>query len=323
MGKVTRPHRIRRMLDLAEVYWIHLPEHTDMFAQGYIGVTSKTAQERYKVHVAKALCKTTKKGYLHNVIKKYGKDNLIVETICICEDDYAYDLENKLRPTHSIGWNLATGGSNPVKHIPPVSDEVRAIMSKNFKKTWTSPEYLEKARETVNERRVAEPVTERFWRRGSMSNPVNAKLDLLYDEYSKDNLAFSHELLSRVGEKINPKNLQVVTRVVRKFSGGWVPSKDPLWLEDYKGIPASGIYKFRAKWIKSNGKSKDYWTKVEELYQLYLDNVHAAEAGRISGCGVDNAARVYKDYFKKGWIPTEDPRWLSWVEDYTRSDNAA
>ena len=31
------------------VYWIHRPEHTDMFTQGYVGIT-KDIKRRFKAH---------------------------------------------------------------------------------------------------------------------------------------------------------------------------------------------------------------------------------------------------------------------------------
>ena len=35
---------------MAVVYWIHLPEHTDMFSEGYIGVT-ENIKRRYYEHL--------------------------------------------------------------------------------------------------------------------------------------------------------------------------------------------------------------------------------------------------------------------------------
>jgi len=92
----------------ASLYWIRCKDHTDMFSQGYIGV-SKNVQRRWEDH---------KKGnsnnkYLINAIKKYGWDNLIKQIIVIGEEAYCYELESKIRLSNKIGWNLVSGGNNP------------------------------------------------------------------------------------------------------------------------------------------------------------------------------------------------------------------
>jgi hypothetical protein len=98
---------------MAEVYWIHLPEHTDMFSEGYIGYTSKTAKERFEDHVCTMNNKRDGDTHLYRAFRKYGKESLILETICICEEEYGLWLENKLRPIGKIGWNCCEGGGLP------------------------------------------------------------------------------------------------------------------------------------------------------------------------------------------------------------------
>lgn len=79
---------------MAVVYWVHLPEHTDMFNQGYIGVTPNL-QKRLKTHKHKF---------------KDLWDRIIVKTILIGDLAYCYMIEQKLRPIKNIGWNKAIGG---------------------------------------------------------------------------------------------------------------------------------------------------------------------------------------------------------------------
>jgi hypothetical protein len=91
------------------LYWIHCKEHTDVFSEGYVGV-SKNIERRWKDHFIFA-----KNNHLKNAINKYGWDNLVKEIILIGEEKYCYDLEAKIRPTKKIGWNIAEGGANPPK----------------------------------------------------------------------------------------------------------------------------------------------------------------------------------------------------------------
>ena len=89
------------------VYWIHHPTHTDMFRQGYIGV-SVNAGKRWDQHL-----KQPKNRHLKFAINKYGWDNLAKKEVLIAEEDYCLDIERKLRPSDGIGWNIIAGGGKP------------------------------------------------------------------------------------------------------------------------------------------------------------------------------------------------------------------
>lgn len=85
------------------VYWIHKPEHTDIFTEGYVGITSKTVEVRYRQHIAAS----TPNGNnlpINKAIRKYG-DSLIVDTILVGTIEYCAEIENKLRP---VSWVQCT-----------------------------------------------------------------------------------------------------------------------------------------------------------------------------------------------------------------------
>jgi len=125
---------------MAEVYWIHLPEHTDMFSQGYIGFTSKTTKERYAFHLYK--CRANKDNIvICNAIRKYGEENIIVDTLCKCSNEYGLWLEGKLRPLAETGWNMAMGGdtchnTGRVYTRKPHSDETKIKLSNSVFDWW-------------------------------------------------------------------------------------------------------------------------------------------------------------------------------------------
>lgn len=89
------------------VYWIRLPEHTDMLSQGYIGI-SKNVEKRWKWHR-----KSKENPHLRSAIDKYGFDTLVKQVILISDKTYCLNLERKLRPSKKIGWNLTEGGGHP------------------------------------------------------------------------------------------------------------------------------------------------------------------------------------------------------------------
>lgn len=92
---------------MSSVYWIHHPEHTDMFSQGYVGV-SKDLKKRWNDHA-----KRTGNNHLLNAIKKYGWDSLVKEVVLVAEEAYCLMIETKLRTEDKIGWNITKGGGMP------------------------------------------------------------------------------------------------------------------------------------------------------------------------------------------------------------------
>jgi group I intron endonuclease len=123
---------------MSSVYWIHHKDHTDMFSQGYIGV-SDNVESRWKEHKLRG-----HNTHLQNAINKYGWDNLVKEVIIVADRDYCLDLELKLRPKNQIGWNLMEGGGNPPsalgKKFGPRSEETKSKISAAKKGHRHTPE---------------------------------------------------------------------------------------------------------------------------------------------------------------------------------------
>ena len=95
----------------SNVYWIHHPEHTDMFTQGYIGVTNNTAK-RFERHLNR-----TQNNHLSNAIKKYSWGTLVKQVVLKAGEAYCLDMETKMRPIANIGWNIAIGGGKPPAQV--------------------------------------------------------------------------------------------------------------------------------------------------------------------------------------------------------------
>jgi hypothetical protein len=92
------------------VYWIHKPSHTDIYADGYIGVTRNSARQRWMEHLA--LTKNNRKNNkLYDILKE--EETLIFDVIAVGETrEYCEHIEHGLRPTPYIGWNTAPGGKD-------------------------------------------------------------------------------------------------------------------------------------------------------------------------------------------------------------------
>ncbi len=111
------------------VYWVRLETHTNILEEGYVGITTKTVEDRFTKHK-----KDSKNGRLviHKALRKYG-GSVVVETICECSTEYALILEFKLRPRPKIGWNITIGGGHPPS-------------AKGIKR---SPEFIQKSRDRM------------------------------------------------------------------------------------------------------------------------------------------------------------------------------
>jgi len=228
---------------MAEVYWIHLPEHTDMFTEGYIGVTRNTAKARYDQHCRAVNSKKGRGSIISRAIVKYGKNGLIAETIVICDIGYAADLESKLRPKDGIGWNIVKGGG-----LPPINKRAGKKMPEGFG-------------ETISKALLGRKDSEQTKRNKSL-----AQMGRKHSEESKNKMRASKSLISpwlRSGVKVeiwrdaeiyfyNFKNGLSVYHCEKKFNlwkgalegiykhfkNGWNPFEDQLWLNEFKNKEA-------------------------------------------------------------------------------------
>jgi hypothetical protein len=110
---------------MAVLYWVHLPEHTDMFKQGYVGVTSDL-HRRFMQHKNKF---------------KIIANRLIVKVLLIADKSYCYLIEQKLRPSRCIGWNKSSGGyrNNIMSGKDNPNFGLHGESAPNFKGLWVTP----------------------------------------------------------------------------------------------------------------------------------------------------------------------------------------
>ena len=105
---------------MAVVYWIHKPEHTDIFTQGYIGVTKRKALARWREHL-----RTTHRPELKIYLALAKYDTLVFDVVIIGTREYCQQIETSLRPTPNIGWNTAMGGDDNCTLAGGISNKQR------------------------------------------------------------------------------------------------------------------------------------------------------------------------------------------------------
>lgn len=112
------------MTTIGSLYKISFPSN-----KSYIGITKRSVEVRWYEH-----CKSARLGSsfaVHKAIRKYGADNIKIETLVIGEWSYLAHLESRaidiFKTKGSKGYNLTTGGEgNPGATI---SDATRLKLS--------------------------------------------------------------------------------------------------------------------------------------------------------------------------------------------------
>jgi predicted GIY-YIG superfamily endonuclease len=119
----------------ASVYWVRHKDHTNIFVDGYVGV-SKNPKTRWEQH--KSNLQKLKHENLHfqSAFLKYGIENLIFEIVCFANEKYCYQVENKLRSKLNVGWNIAIGGEKPPVSKFRGEDYKSPLKGKNRNTPW-------------------------------------------------------------------------------------------------------------------------------------------------------------------------------------------
>lgn len=114
--------------------------------KSYIGITKKTAEERFEQHIREARDNPNNRQVL-SALNKYGYKNCQIKTLAISDDiKYLYDIECKAIAAFNTkapnGYNLTKGGEG----VLGADSESEKIRIRKMKKTMTSPEYIDNQR---------------------------------------------------------------------------------------------------------------------------------------------------------------------------------
>jgi hypothetical protein len=112
-----------------KVYWIRRCNMTDIFNEGYVGVTSLSLSERMNQHSKNVY----RKSVVKKAIDKYS--DIIIDLVYEGNDRECLDLEASYRPSENIGWNIAKGGNIPTA----MNSEKAAKISKTLKEKNITP----------------------------------------------------------------------------------------------------------------------------------------------------------------------------------------
>lgn len=107
----------------------------------YIGKTITTPNKRFKRHISSSFNKnnTGYNCYLHSSIRKYGKENFVVEEICYCDENELSRAECYFIKIHKEkGFSLMnlTDGGEGMCGYKPSKETIEKIKKKNSIKVY-------------------------------------------------------------------------------------------------------------------------------------------------------------------------------------------
>lgn len=227
---------------MAFVYWIHLPEHTDISKEGYVGFTSRTVDQRFAHHKQSMTEAKLSHYVLYRAMKKYGK-RLIVTTLVEGSQEYCLEVEGRLRPLPSMGWNMSCGGV-AARLGCSHSEDTRAKISKaQIGKTLTedhraaiSNGHLGKVHSEATKLKQSIAAKKRAkrekdegsqkWIRPTANKNVWEQAIFLYDVFRKNDNCGCARLseISGLFDKVKLRGMH------SDFKAGWSPSDDPLYM---------------------------------------------------------------------------------------------
>lgn len=206
-----------------------------MTTSGYVGFTSKTVEGRWNQH------KHDAKRYPHitfyKALAKYG-DRIIVTTLLEGSDEYCLDIENKLRPTVKIGWNIKVGGDFGSIGVT-ASDETKRKLSEcrtGEKNHFFGKTHSDEQKASWKCSRGGKPFSEGAMRKSALKKsafPWNVA------QAKKDVWVVAHKIQNNMAEGLSGKALASsvgfsvdnIKTVVKKLNAGWSPLDDIGWQE--------------------------------------------------------------------------------------------
>lgn len=324
------------------VYWIRRLEHTDIYSEGYIGVTRKGEDFRFNQHIKAAA--RGKRGKLYSNIRKYGDSGIVMSVLVVGLEEYCYEVEEKLRPTSKVGWNSVRGGMTPDRTFQNEEDRRNSWISKlreanlgnklsedtlktmsliNLER-WKSDEcFQERMRDILLGNRKSYSPGTRFWARSKPPFLI-ADADRLYTAFIENPRLYSRELLLLVDKSYTEMvHKRSAVKLIQKFASGWNPSEDFWWLHDFKGLSIDSVpdyLHFPDSWLSKSTKD-DVWSLAGLLYSEFISGLGPSDMANKFGLKTSSLSNIYRN-FRNGWNPQEDPRWVSWVDSLThKGDN--
>lgn len=295
---------------MAFVYWIRhkdTAKHNDITQHGYIGITSRTVEARFKQHQG-----SVRKGSeypVHAAMRKYV-DDIVVQTLLEGSIEYCQEIEKKLRPRAGIGYNCAIGGAATTLGAV-YSAEVRAKIADSARGRKHSAEAKRKMSEAQKARPPASDETRRKLSEALKGNTLSEETKQKISAAHIGRVhTFSDEHCARLSEAGKGRVQSEETKQkIREKATGRVKSQEA---KDKQSLAMSG----RVLWRNCSARL-DVWALAIEFYQKVKDfpNKSAKLMSRELGIEKCNPWSLVAK-LREGWVPAEDEDYISWLTEY-------
>lgn len=291
------------------VYWIHTADQVDMFSSGYVGVTTKTVEERFAAHI-----RNSNKGmsnHLYRAMRLYGVEELLVEAICAGSTEYCFEVEGNLRPDINTGWNMAVGGKVSPMTSCGHSDETK----EKIRLTSTGRIHSENTKAKIgsaHKGKILSDSTKKLlsdWRTGKpMPIEVAAKI--------------SASAMGRKNTAEHTKNISDGLKGLKKTEAhceAMSLAKKGIPFSMERRLNQSRIMIEKGPW--NNAKAnKEVWAIAEELSPLcQMYGLH--NLSKLFGLSKSNLVTLQKKVLA-GWLPQEDSQYQTWLSEYKQNKEA-
>ncbi len=226
---------------VCRLYWIRNQSHSDIFSEGYVGITTKSVIKRFQQHLYYS---KRSNSHLSNALKKY-KDSIVVEEILIGSVEYCLDVESKLRKEKNIGWNSDSGGAVVAKlggiQKPAVSERISNSLKFRYEQDPTysaraGGKNLGKKLSDLHRKKIGDSLRGKScaWDNSNANLRVWETAEELFIEYSKEKLTLK-EISESFG--FTYENLRTIFDM---FKNGWIPSDDDSYRKFKQNLSANG-----------------------------------------------------------------------------------
>lgn len=197
-------------MNIYYVYWLHLPEHSDISTQGYVGV-SNNPKRRLSEHTLASKKGNKENPYLGRIISKYE----IIQTIVFQgAEKECYHQEEILRPNKNIGWNINKGGTTPpVMTGIARSESTKKKISESLKGRTHSEETRKKLSEKGRQRPCSDETKQKISE--SLSNrkrPAEVGIKISNSKKGKKGKSPSKETRNKLSNALKNRQFSEETR---------------------------------------------------------------------------------------------------------------
>lgn len=296
---------------MAFVYWIRHKDHTDILTEGYVGITNRSVSYRLKEHYRAVRSidvpnENVNISIVHKAMHKY-KDDIIVDTVCECDHDYALWLENKIRPLPNIGWNLSVGGMTGMLGRQQ-TDTQKMIVSKMWRGCERSEPEADRLRHLCIDREV--PEDEKKKRSEVVLNKhlldlPRTNLDVL----SRINDIYKYYLEGyrqyKVASLLNIPHSRGMRGIFNRLDLGYNPLEDDrmqqfiLEYVKYNGVYTSDLKTYQEKLIDKQPKNISFDKRGNVLAYFMVDYKRYSKTFNTSRYSLETAMNMARDWLNE------------------------